>query len=73
MDVKNAQEINKKLFELLKEPLGLHDTCINFTLECNLESFPYVREEYWVAEDLGASKKIVEGEIEDLPSRNNEY
>lgn len=68
MDVKNAQEINNKLFELLKEPLGLHDRCISFILECNLESFPKVTEEYWLDDD-GYPFRIAskETEIKDLP------
>ena len=73
MKIQNATEINKKLYELLKEPLGLHDKCINFTLECNLESLPYVRQEYWITEGFDLIKETIEGEIEDLKSRNNEY
>lgn len=74
MDDKISRDISFELYKLLKVPLKLHDQCINFTLECNLEGFPKVTEEYWVQDTGLYETKTETTEITDFPmTRNNEY
>lgn len=40
------KDINAKLYDLLKEPLGLHSSCISFTLIVELDALPRVQETY---------------------------
>ena len=41
------REQNNKIFDLLKEPLQLHEKCISFTLECRMDCHPMVCESYY--------------------------
>ncbi|MDX1702377.1 MAG: hypothetical protein R3250_17245 [Melioribacteraceae bacterium] len=41
-----VKEINDKIFNLLKEPLQLHDMCVSFTLTVELDKYPLVEESY---------------------------
>lgn len=63
MDIHHPKEANDKLFRLLKEPLQLHDKCVNFTLECNIDGWPHVREEYYC--DLDHIIKTLDHEVKE--------
>ena len=73
-DNKISREISYELYKLLKEPLKLHDECISFTLECNLENAPKVTEEYWVC-DINSiesdEREIIECSMWDLYNKNS--
>lgn len=41
-------EINKKLYDLLKEPLQLHDKVTRIVLTIDVDNFPKVEQTYWI-------------------------
>ena len=43
-----TDEVTKQLFELLKEPLKLHEKCIEFTLTVSMDKMPVVEQTYFV-------------------------
>ena len=43
-----TDEASKQLFELLKEPLKLHEKCIEFTLTVGVDKIPVVEQTYFV-------------------------
>ena len=59
----NFHEVNNKIFDLLKEPLQLHEKCIDFTLECGIDQYPRVTEFYYC--DIDHMVKILEHKLEE--------
>ena len=44
----NRHEINKELYDLLKEPLQLHENLTKLVLTIEFDQFPVIEQTYWL-------------------------